>query len=334
MICIDEPDIYLHEGLQKKLKKFFEENSQSVQIFYTTHSKIFIDFYSLRNVHLLDVEIEKKPVARKNNKIVDVIKTKYVNLNTDEGYDKICENLGIEKNNYEILKKKNILVEGGCDKKYLEEFGNYFGLEIPNIIPLHGVSNIEKYLNFYNSYYKDNNSYIPKIKILFDNDVAGREQYKKIKKNCDRKAYKYIEVEVILLKNFLENSVDKIENNYDNHEIEDLIYPEIICYLVNKILNGKNLNPINVKEINRKILAPSFSSNGIFSLIENEKNEKNLKNGSEISFISSGEKTNRIKEGMAGMFNVTGDKKLVDIIERNRKNYPFVEKFIKELFDF
>lgn len=226
------------------------------------------------------------------------------------------------------------MVEGGCDKKYLEEFGNYFGLEIPNIIPLHGVSNIEKYLNFYNSYYKDNNIYIPKIKILFDNDVAGREQYKKIKKNCDRKAYKYIEVEVILLKNFLENSVDKIENNYDNHEIEDLIYPEIICYLVNKILNGKNLNPINIKEINRKILAPSFSSNGIFSLIENEKNEKNLKNGAEISFISSGEKTNRIKEGMAGMFNVTGDKKLVDIIERNRKNYPFVEKFIKELFDF
>ena len=334
VICIDEPDIYLHEGLQKKLKKFFQENSQSVQIFYTTHSKIFIDFYSLRNVHLLDVEIEKKPVARKNNKIIDVIKTKYVNLNTDEGYDKICENLGIEKNNYEILKKKNILVEGGCDKKYLEEFGNYFGLEIPNIIPLHGVSNIEKYLNFYNSYYKDNNIYIPKIKILFDNDVAGREQYKKIKKNCDRKAYKYIEVEVILLKNFLENSVDKIENNYDNHEIEDLIYPEIICYLVNKILNGKNLNPINIKEINRKILAPSFSSNGIFSLIENEKNEKNLKNGAEISFISSGEKTNRIKEGMAGMFNVTGDKKLVDIIERNRKNYPFVEKFIKELFYF
>ena len=152
IICVDEPDIYLHEGLQKKLKNFFDRNSQTVQIFYTTHSKIFIDSYLLRNVHLLEAEIYQKPVVRKN-KNLDIIETKYVNLDTDEGYDKICENLGIEKNNYEILKKKNILVEGGCDKKYLEEFGNYFGLEIPNIIPLYGVSNIEKYLNFYDSYY-------------------------------------------------------------------------------------------------------------------------------------------------------------------------------------
>ena len=107
-------------------------------------------------------------------------KTSRFNNHADEKYDKhlcktiMCENLGIEKNNYEILKKKNILVEGGCDKKYLEEFGNYFGLEIPNIISLNGVSNIEKFLNFYNSYYKNNESiYKPKIKVLFDNDIAG-----------------------------------------------------------------------------------------------------------------------------------------------------------------
>ncbi|WP_314016125.1 hypothetical protein, partial [Leptotrichia wadei] len=68
--------------------------------------------------------------------------------------------------------------------------------------------------------------------------------------------------------------------------------------------------------------------------IENEKNEKNLKDGNKISFISSGENTNQIKEGMARMFNILGDKKLIDIIEKNRKEYPFVEKFIKELFDF
>lgn len=335
VICIDEPDIYLHEGLQKKLKKFFEENSQSVQIFYTTHSKVFIDSYLLRNVHLLDVEIEKKPVARKNNRIIDVIKTKYVHLDTDEGYDKICENLGIEKNNYEILKKKNILVEGECDKKYLEEFGNYFGLEIPNIIPLYGVSNIEKYLNFYNAYYRNNvNNYIPKVKILFDNDNAGREQYRKIEKKYNKEAYKYIEVELVLIKKFLGNSKVDMKNNNDNHEIEDMIYPEIICYLVNKMLDKRKFNSVSVKEINKKISEPSFSSNGIFNLIENEKNEKNLKDGNKISFISSGENTNQIKEGMARMFNILGDRKLIDIIEKNRKEYPFVEKFIKELFDF
>lgn len=200
---------------------------------------------------------------------------------------------------------------------------------------MYGVSNIEKYLNFYNSYYKDNKSiYIPKIKVLFDNDFAGRAEYKKIKKNCDKKVYKNIEIDIVLLKNFLENSLEKIENNYDNHEIEDLIYPEIICYLINKILEKRKFNLIDVKNINEKISKPAFSSNGIFNLIEIEKNNKNLENGNKISFLSSGENTNQIKEGMAGMFNISGDKELKKIIERNRKNYPFVERFIKELFDF
>lgn len=329
IICIDEPDIYLHEGLQRKLKNFFEENSQNIQIFYTTHSKIFIDSYLLRNVHLLDVKIDKQRVVRKK-KDIDVVETKYVNLDTEEGYDKICENLGIEKNNYEVLKKKNILVEGDCDKKYLEEFGNYFGLEIPNIIPLHGVSNIEKYLNFYDSYYRDNSSiYIPKIKILFDNDVAGREQYKKVKKKCDKKDYENIEVELVLLKNFLGNSTINLESNYNNHEIEDLIYPEIICYLVNKILDKRKFNRISTNVITEKISKPAFLSKGILDLIENEKNGKNLENGSEIS-ISSKE----IKGSMANMFEISGDKKLGNTIEKARKEYPFVEEFIIELFDF
>ena len=34
------------------------------------------------------------------------------------------------------------------------------------------------------------------------------------------------------------------------------------------------------------------------------------------------------------MFKISGDKKLGDIIEKARKEYPFVEKFIIELFDF
>ena len=32
----------------------------------------------------------------------------------------ICENLGIEKTEYNILERKNVLVEGNCDKKYFE----------------------------------------------------------------------------------------------------------------------------------------------------------------------------------------------------------------------
>ena len=81
-----------------------------------------------------------------------------------------------------MLKKNNILVEGGCDKKYLEQLGDYFGFKKPNIISADGVTNVEKYLDFYNSYYKDNTTaYKPCVKVLFDNDLAGRDVYCKIK---------------------------------------------------------------------------------------------------------------------------------------------------------
>lgn len=54
IICVDEPDIFLHEGLQNKLKKFFDEKSQMMQIIYTSHSKIFINTLNMKNIILLD----------------------------------------------------------------------------------------------------------------------------------------------------------------------------------------------------------------------------------------------------------------------------------------
>lgn len=53
IICIDEPDIYLHEGLQKKLMEFMNVCSDKFQMFYTTHSRIFINQYSMKNIFLL-----------------------------------------------------------------------------------------------------------------------------------------------------------------------------------------------------------------------------------------------------------------------------------------
>lgn len=137
-------------------------------------------------------------------------------------------------------------------------------------------------------------------------------------KNVMEKFMKIL-VEFILLKKFLGNSEIKLDKNRNNHEIEDLIYPEIICHLVNKILN--KFTQISSNAV-RKNFSTFISSNGILNLIENEKNEKNLENGDKISFISSGENTNEIKKGMARMFKISGDKKLGDIIEKARKNIP------------
>jgi len=59
IVCVDEPDIYLHEGLQRKLMQFFETQSSSMQVLYTTHSKIFINSYSMKNwtcVNIVDTK--------------------------------------------------------------------------------------------------------------------------------------------------------------------------------------------------------------------------------------------------------------------------------------
>ncbi len=45
---------------------------------------------------------------------IDVVETIFIDISTNDGYDQICEHLGIEQNTYNVLKKNNILVEGGC----------------------------------------------------------------------------------------------------------------------------------------------------------------------------------------------------------------------------
>ncbi len=59
------------------------------------------------------------------------------------------------------------------------------------------------------------------------------------KKKKDK--YTYINVCPVLLCNFSNTSNMNLTNNTCNHEIEDYVYPEIICYLVNKLLQKNHL---------------------------------------------------------------------------------------------
>ena len=113
----------------------------------------------MKNIVLLDAIAHKKPSVRKKREI-SVVETRKIDIDNENGYEIICENLGIEKAEYNILSKKNILVEGNCDKKYLEGLMKYFGLEVPNIISVNGANNIIKFLEFYESYYKNINQYV------------------------------------------------------------------------------------------------------------------------------------------------------------------------------
>lgn len=329
-VCIDEPDAYLHEGLQRKLKTLFDEKSSSMQLFFTTHSKVFINEYSMRNVFLLDSKHYEQYSTRKK-KNINVIETFLVDINDQDGYDQICSHLGIEPVTFELLNPNNFLVEGNCDKKYLTQLINYFGFECPNIESLNGADNALKYLEFYNSYYHNTSSpYKPKIKVIFDNDSKGREAYNRVKAIT----FSHIDVSVVLLQNHNNDANTATERNTTNNEIEDFMYPEIMVYLINALLDKKHMSKINSKTVCRKIHTKSFSAQGILELCEHEKNCANPDNGNEIPFTSSGAATNRAKEGLAGLFNLQANKKLLTLLGECDARYPSVKAILQELCSF
>lgn len=116
--------------------------------------------------------------------------------------------------------------------------------------------------------------------------------------------------------------------------MEDFVYPEVMCYLVNKLLISRSFNTIKNGEIAESMQSPAFKSSGIMSLVENEKNRMNLQNGSKISFANSGKATNQIKGSLANLFKPEGDRVLCGIIESCDKKYPHVKVFLNKLFDF
>lgn len=330
IVCIDEPDAYMHDGLQKKLKAFFDEKSNEIQLFFTTHSKVFINPYNMENVNLLDAKVYTKYSSRKK-KDISVIETSKIDIDTEEGYNQICNHLGIEMICYDVLQKYNVLVEGGCDKKYITELGEFFGLNIPNIESLNGADNAKKYLDFFESYYKNNQlQYKPKIRLLLDNDQKGREIFQLINK----KHYNNIDVKCLLSNNFCLNANMEINNNSTNNEIEDLLYPELICFLVNEILKKKKMNCVDSKKICKNIKKTSFASKGILELCEYEKNNQNPERGVEICFSSSGGGTVKLKESMANLFNIQANQKLQRLLKEWDKKYPDVKSEIKKLLSF
>ena len=236
--------------------------------------------------------------------------------------------LELKKFEYELLQHENLLVEGECDKKYIQKLTEYFKIKTPNIEVLNGADNALKYLEFYDSYYKNNSMCIkPKIKVIFDNDTKGREMFKKV----TAKTYNNISVRCLLINNYMGNANLQVEHNVTNNEIEDLLYPELTCYLINELLKKKKMQPINTIQVCKQIRTKAFSSKGILELCEHEKNLNNPENGADISFVSSGNVTNKIKEGLAGLFNLEANKKLQDLLENCNKKYPEVKAFLLEL---
>jgi len=146
ILLIDEPDIFLHQSLQKTLNLHMQTIKDKSQIFVTTHSPVFIDSYTLNNVFLLDLEITAKHYKRRNRDYNE-LKTKLVDISGINGDHKIKQYLGIDNKDFDLLSKYNVLVEGESDIKYLSELGKFFKFNIPNLLFYFSIMilKVEKY---------------------------------------------------------------------------------------------------------------------------------------------------------------------------------------------
>lgn len=327
ILCIDEPDVYLHQGLQKKLHSHLLEIAKTNQVFITSHSQTFIDSYKLDNVFLLDLEIGEEIFYQRTKSKYHALNTCLVDIKADNGLKKIREYLGITDDDFELLENYNIIVEGESDKKYITEIGNFFGLNIPNIIYSGGASKIDKYLEFYNNFYKER-EFKPKVRVIFDNDEEGRKEYNRVQGKLH--VIKNIKVTVEFMPTYCgelplieDVKTNKVKSNY---EIEDFVYPELIYYLSTELMKKIKLNTFRFNKLEQKVKAAVFKEKGILYNIDLLKNENNLDEGVRIDF--SGEQA---KIGMVGLFKVKGTKKMIELIIESDKKYPEVKKYIEKI---
>ncbi|MEY5049866.1 MAG: hypothetical protein RLZZ175_3225 [Bacteroidota bacterium] len=323
ILIIDEPDIYLHSRLQKKLNQRLKEISLNTQVFITTHSPIFIDGYKMKNLFLLELGVTSTYSTRKNQN-GNILDTKLIDLKKDDAVFLIKETLGIEDKDNLVIGKKNLIVEGEEDKRYITELVNFFDLPMCNIITTGGVTNFTKYLDYYNSI-TETGADKPKFILLYDNDEEGRLQFDKLSK----KTYDKINVEHF----YVIDSQNTVFQNYKsakpNIEIEDLIYPEIILELSNKIFSKKKgFKKISEKNFLKKVENQSLRFNGVLEILDVLKNEANPMDGLQLST-----KDNNFKGGISSLFIIKGNSEMIERVQQLDSKYPEVRIFLTKIMN-
>lgn len=320
ILCIDEPDIFLHSGLQKKLYQFIIDSG--FQTFYTTHSEYFID-KNLRNIVFLEGMLSHKFSKRKNREIY-YLDTKLVPLNNEDGYKKICEHLGIEPVfiSDPVLAKYNILVEGECDEKYLKKLAEYYNINFNevNIIIAKGANRIISMLDVYNSFYSYRNEK-PIIHVLFDDDDAGFPEYTSLNEKLKKDFFRNIAIKSYIIKNY-----DGASSNQGNYEIEDLMYPEIICLVLNIFLEKHNMTRIDTDKVIETNCSKRFIRKGILNVCEMYTSLLNTDNMLSPRQV-------QVKGEMCELFDITNPQ-IRNVLDQARINHPKVEEFVHNIFDF
>ena len=195
----------------------------------------------------------------------------------------IREHLGIENNDGWNLLPYNIIVEGETDKKYLEALIEHNEMIAPNIIWSGSASKISGSVQFYNNLAIDLD-FKPQIKIILDNDEAGRIEYKNLENSVNKNRFSNLSIELLVYPKEDGTVWDKKSKNFD-WEVEDFLPNELMFDSVNKILKNAKYSIIKKKLRDNKSKAANLNTQ-IFMYAENA---AKLENPDKAPFQLSGE---------------------------------------------
>ena len=176
-IIIEEPEVHLHNDLQRQLYTALEIFSKDKQFFITTHSTVFIDKAKLKNTYLVSH---------------DGIKSEIKNLSDEEDLKEILQILGIKPSDI-FHAEKILFVEGTSDRIFFNKVSeklnmSFFKTDI-GTISLGGVGKGKRYLALWNEITKINK--IPKFFIL---DKGTQKEAKDLEKSDSTVEYHVLKI--------------------------------------------------------------------------------------------------------------------------------------------
>ncbi|MDD2680755.1 MAG: AAA family ATPase [Patescibacteria group bacterium] len=208
IICIDEPELHLHPGIQKSLLKFISEKTNN-QYFISTHSNAFLDF------KIKDKKVFRVCLDRHGNTNIDLCE----NISSTHN---ILDDLGIGAS--DIMQSNGIIwVEGPSDRVYIKKWLEILAPDLINdfhySFQFYGGTILSHYAvseNYFSDYINllmiNRNSYI-----VMDSDMDRefitedlRETKQRVINECNQNGLGYWvtsgrEIENYLSNNLLEN---------------------------------------------------------------------------------------------------------------------------------
>lgn len=104
------------------------------------------------------------------------------------------------------------------------------------------------------------------------------------------------------------------------------MYPEIICFTLNAFLSEKGMNIIETDDVLEDIIEPRYIKDGILKVCDIYTGQRNK--GIRTSPLHPG-----VKGRMCELFDIT-DNNIKNLLDKAKKDYPNVETFVKNIFNF